>query len=131
MSTNTTSNKKAPERNAGEQPEPKYKGKAGSGAQDLNLKNIAAFFMAAGRKIAPYTGLLVFVLIAIVYVFVILRINAYSTPTVTESEVSQKIQSAVSPKIDDNIADQLRSLEDNSVNVQTLFEESRQSPFNE
>lgn len=83
------------------------------------------------RLVKPYIAVLFFLLIALAYGFVILRINALSKAEVDPSAVSEQVKASPTPRIDANAIKQLETLKDNSVNVQTLFEESRTNPFQE
>ncbi len=79
----------------------------------------------------PYMGIIFFLLLASIYGFVIFRINTLSSATADSSEVSSKVKAAPTPRIDAHAIKQLQSLKDNSVNVQTLFEQKRTNPFEE
>ena len=97
--------------------------------QDLNLAAILPALKERALKISHYAGLLFFVLVAGIYIFVLFRINTLSnaqpTPADLEQSTSQKL------KVDPKVVEQLEKLEDNSVNVQSLFDEARSNPFEE
>lgn len=78
-----------------------------------------------------YLGVFVFLLLAGVYGFIVLQINTLSNPVVDNSAVLSEAKSSPTPRIDDEAAKQLEALKDNSVNVQTLFEQGRTNPFEE
>jgi len=59
----------------------------------------------------------------------VVQINVLSNPEPDEDEVATS--SASVPRIDDEAIRQLQTLKDNSVNVQTLFEQGRTNPFTE
>lgn len=69
------------------------------------------------------------VLVALLYGFLLTRINTLSNLEPTEEAVIEQVKAAKVPRIDDEIVQQLESLEDNSVSVQTLFNEARSNPF--
>lgn len=94
-----------------------------------DIKSIGPMAKAWLRKLKPYAGVGLFLLFAGVYSFLLVRINALSSPSINESEV--QAQAKVTPKINAKDAEQLERLEDNSVNVQTLFEAGRKNPFQE
>jgi hypothetical protein len=73
----------------------------------------------------------VFVLLVVgVYAFILLRITNLSSVEPTDDSVNGQVQ-ASHLVIDKTIVDQLKSLQDNSVNVQSLFDQARTSPFQE
>ena len=99
---------------------------------DINLKSLAQVAKKSFRVVLGYAGILFFVLLAGVYGFVILRINTLSNAQPTDSDVSaQSAKATAIPHIDPAVVEQLESLRDNSTNVQTLFEQARDNPFQE
>jgi hypothetical protein len=97
----------------------------------LTFKSPLPAIVAFGHKLKPYVGVLLFLFFAAIYGFTILRINSYSNPVIDESEVLAETKASPAPRIDKTAAQKLESLKDNSVNVQTLFEEGRTNPFDE
>lgn len=79
-----------------------------------------------GRK---YLGLLVILFFAIIYLFILLRINGFMTLQPSASEVNANLKTSVSPDINPAIVNQLEKLQNNSVSVQALFDQARQNPF--
>lgn len=69
------------------------------------------------------------VLLALLYGFLLTRINTLSNLEPTEEAIVEQVKAAKVPRIDDEIVQQLESLEDNSVSVQALFNEARSNPF--
>lgn len=79
-----------------------------------------------------YRSITFFVILASLYGFIIWRINILSTAPASETDIVAAKQSAApSPKIDEASAAAIINLKDNSVRVQTLFDEARNNPFNE
>jgi len=78
-----------------------------------------------------YAGFLIFLLFAVAYGYLLLKIDKYSNPVVSKDEVLQELTALPSFNIDEDAANKLLLLEDNSVNVQTLFREGRTNPFQE
>ena len=82
------------------------------------------------HRLSRYAPIMFFVLIAVVYGFVLLRITMLANLQPTNSDVSGEI-AQLTPHIDKNAVQQLQGLEDNSVNVKSLFEDARNNPFGE
>ena len=101
--------------------------------KDIKLSINAESFKALGKKLAHglsrYAGILIFVLISGVYGFVLLRINVLSNAQPSQEAIDAQTTAAPVPRIDPEVARQLEELEDNSVNVQTLFNQARNNPF--
>jgi hypothetical protein len=83
------------------------------------------------RKARPYLGVVLFLLFAGVYGYMVYKINALADPAIDPSLVTSDVKRLPVPRIDEQAAQQLLTLKDNSVNVQTLFEQSRTNPFRE
>jgi len=99
--------------------------------KDISPKATMAAVAAGAHKLRPYLGVGLFLLFAAVYGYLVLKINSLSNPTIDVSEVISQAVDAPTPRIDAQAAEQLLKLKDNSVNVQTLFEEGRKNPFQE
>jgi hypothetical protein len=69
------------------------------------------------------------VFVALIYGFVIFRIQTLSAKQPTDDQVSSQVQASGVPHIDQSIVKQLQTLQDNSVNVQSLFDQARNNPF--
>ncbi len=100
--------------------------KAKFNAQDLSEKAAAVL-----RRISRYRFLLFLAFVAIIYGFVILRINSLSNAQPTDNAINSQVQAAQIPHIDQSVVDQLQSLQDNSVSVKSLFNQARANPFQE
>lgn len=82
------------------------------------------------REAAHYRIAIFLATIVLVYGFVIWRVNVLVNVEPTASQVASELN-ATSPKIDQATVDKVKQLQDNSVNVQALFDQARQNPFHE
>ena len=97
--------------------------------KDLDLKYLGSEFKTTFRQLGKYVGLLFFMLVACVYAFILLRINALAnTSAVSDAESTSAVQKL---HVDKDVVEQLKKLQDNSVNVQSLFDDARNNPFQE
>lgn len=97
--------------------------------QDIDFKNIVPQLKAAGRTVGKFKGILFFLCLALLYGFILFRINTYMSEGPSDSDVSAA-QGTTQPHIDAATVQKIKDLKDNSVNVQSLFG-SRQNPFSE
>lgn len=95
----------------------------------FDKQSLATAGSAAVRFIGRYAVVLFFILVSSVYGFVVLRINILSNAQPSQSEIDAQVTATPVPRIDPAVADQLQQMKDNSVNVQTLFDQARQNPF--
>jgi hypothetical protein len=98
---------------------------------DLNLKALGPLARKAGQGALRYAAIMFFVLVAAVYGFVLLQINTLGNAQPSDSDISAQSKSTAIPNIDPKVIQQIQALQDNSTNVQTLFEQARDSPFQE
>lgn len=75
--------------------------------------------------------ILFLVLLVSVYGFIGLRIQTLSSAQPDSAQIASKVSETSKPYIDKNVVDEIRELQDNSVNVQALFNQARQNPFRE
>jgi hypothetical protein len=95
----------------------------------LDLKPLLQKGAKIVAALKPYGAVMIITLFAMVYAFVVLRINSLSNALVDDNAVSAQVKASPSLRIDPQAVQQLQSLKDNSVNVQTLFEDQRTNPF--
>lgn len=100
-------------------------------SKELKLSSLRTQVAGVGLKLQRYAGVLFFLLFALVYGFIIMRINLLSNVQVNDVDVAKQVNAAPVPRIDPYAITQLESLKDNSVNVQTLFQQGRTNPFRE
>ena len=87
--------------------------------------------MRVVRLLGRYATLWFALLLAVVYGFVLYRIQAAEAAQPTQTQISSQLESISTPHIDPSVVQQMLSLQDHSVNVKTLFDEARQNPFQE
>ena len=95
----------------------------------LNPDAIKTWASNLGRKINAYRVFIFFLVVASIYGYILWRINVYSNAPASQSELSAK--SSAQPHIDQQTLQKIQSLQDNSVSVQSLFDNARQNPFQE
>lgn len=97
--------------------------------KDINLQDIPAAFNGFVRGISAYKVFVFFLAAASLYGYIIWRINTFSNAPADSNEESS--QTTAQPHIDPATVAKIQSLQDNSVSVQTLFDNARQNPFQE
>lgn len=97
-------------------------------SQDIDFKNIIPQLKDSVQKVTRYAALLFFCLVAGIYIFMLYRINALAGAQPDPNTAQASTQKLL---VNKDVAAQLLKLEDNSVNVQTVFQEARDNPFEE
>lgn len=77
-------------------------------------------------------SILIFIgFVAVLYGFLLFRVSSLSSQQPTQDAIDSQVKAADIPHIDQGVVQQLKSLKDNSVNVQALFPNDRSNPFQE
>jgi hypothetical protein len=96
---------------------------------EFELKDVVRKLPMLLHKIKPYSLAIFIVFVACLYGFLLLRIHTLNTAEPSQDSVTSQVQAAHIPHIDPQTIQQLQSLQDNSVNVQALFNQARNNPF--
>ncbi len=95
-------------------------------------------FKKLPEKLSPVVAFLkryaVFISIIVVLgiaAFFVIRINQYSRIEPSDQAVEDKLQTVQRPKVDQSVLNKIQQLQDQNVQVQTLFDQARNNPFNE
>jgi predicted negative regulator of RcsB-dependent stress response len=91
------------------------------------LKEKLFQYLSVARKNAP---LIFVVFLLAVYGFLAWRITQLIQTEPSPSDVSAKLQTGV-PKVDPTVIQKIEDLKDSNVNVQTIFDNARNNPFQE
>lgn len=79
--------------------------------------------------VRQYSFVIFIVFVICLYGFLILKVNSLSSAQPRAEDVASQVNAAAIPHIDQSVVKQLQSLQDNSVNVQSLFDQARSNPF--
>lgn len=99
--------------------------------KEIDVKILSQSLKRVLHIVKTYAGVLLFLVFALVYGFIVLRINALSGAPVAQSDIDAQAKTSPTLRLDKHAAEQLQTLKDNSVNVQTLFTQDRTNPFQE
>jgi len=82
-------------------------------------------------KLHKYSVVLFLVFLVGIYGFLVWQIMSLDKAEPDQSAVSAKLKTAGVPRIDPDVLNKIQQLQDNSVEVQTLFDQARSNPFQE
>lgn len=100
-----------------------------SDGQKVSITALLMRLKGPAAVLRQYSLVLFVTFVACIYGFVLLRINSLSSLQPPQSAVDTQVKAARIPHIDQDVVNKLESLEDNSVSVQTLFDQARNNPF--
>jgi len=98
---------------------------------ELGNKPFVAKVEAVLRQIGRYRVLIFLLIVVGIYGFVLFQINTLNNIQPTQDEINGQSNPIRTAHIDKKVVNQLQSLQDNSVNVKTLFDQARSNPFQE
>ena len=99
--------------------------------ENFNLKSLPAQLTSLVTKLRRYKVLIFLLFVVGVYGFTVWRITSLTNVQPSADAVAAQNNPIRAARIDPSVVKQLNSLRDNSVNVQTLFEQARNNPFQE
>ncbi len=97
----------------------------------LLIKSIPDKIMPTLRFLRRYAKFIFLITFLIIYTFLVLRINLLNRQEPSDSAVAEKLKVVQRPKIDQDILNKIQELQDQNVEVQTLFKQARDNPFSE
>ena len=98
---------------------------------NFKLKDIPAKIFRRLQRFSRY-GHIIFVVSALVaYSFLVWRINVLNQAKPSQDDLLEGLTTLRLPKIDEATIEKLEQLEDNSVEIRTLFQHARENPFQE
>ena len=80
---------------------------------------------------AKYIVLLFLLLLIGVYGFVLFQIYTLQNVQPNSNDVAAQAQPYATPQVDPTVVKQMQALQDNNVSVKALFDQARNSPFQE
>jgi hypothetical protein len=89
-------------------------------------------------KLAPtiafikrYLTFSVVLIFLVIYTFLTFRINVFSRREPGDSDVTTALKAVPRPKVDQATLDKIQQLQDQHVEVKSLFDQARSNPFSE
>jgi hypothetical protein len=95
----------------------------------LDRDELQASLIDFAQKLNRYKVLIIIVLVVSIYGFLIWRIDSLNNVQPSSDAVTAQVNPLRTAHIDKQTISQLESLRDNSVNVQSLFDQARNNPF--
>jgi len=100
-------------------------------AMNVNIKDLTASLLGILQKVRKYVFIIIVLLVISAYAFLLWRINTLADQNPSEDAVTAKLRGLTLPKIDQNAITKIQQLQDHSVQVQALFQQARDNPFQE
>jgi len=98
---------------------------------NLDIKDIQAKIVPLINKLRKYFGFIVILIMLGLFGFVVNQIRTYATAEPSEDAIIESLPSTGAVKIDSETASTIQKLESTNIDVETLFNEARDNPFQE
>ncbi len=97
----------------------------------LDVKDSFAKLQPVIQFLKRYAVFMFVLLVLGIFGFFVFRINQYSRIEPSDEAVQEKLKSVQRPKIDQSVLDKIEQLKGQNIQVQSLFDQARNNPFNE
>jgi hypothetical protein len=98
---------------------------------NIDLKTIPDKLLLAAQWLKKYAVFISVLLVLGIYLFLVWQIRHYATVEPTSADVTNKLNELNTPKLDQDAVNKILLLEDQNIDIKTLFNEARQNPFQE
>ncbi len=98
---------------------------------NIDLKDFPSKIKPVVAWVKRHRAVIAVILVLLLYTAMVLKINALSRREPTDDEVTEKLQTIKRPIIDDATIMKIEQLKETNVDVETLFKEARENPFQE
>lgn len=99
--------------------------------KDLTLQKLVSSLKPVLAFMRRYAVLAFIVIVIGLYGFLVFRINTLVVTDPSEDAISEKLQTVKRPKIDQSAVDKIQQLQDQNLEVKSLFDQARNNPFSE
>lgn len=97
----------------------------------IDIKSTKDALRTVVYKLQKYSIVLFLTFLIGIYGFLVWQIISLDKAEPDQSVVNAKLKTAGVPRIDPDVLNKIQQLQDNSVEVQTLFDKARSNPFQE
>lgn len=95
----------------------------------MNKENLIKKLQPVKQFIVRYAVLIFIILVAGILGFMTLQISLYSNAEPTSDQIDEKKNSLKQVKLNDESAQKIQELEDKNINIESLFNNGRDNPF--
>lgn len=96
---------------------------------NLEVKDLSSKIIPALLAAKKYLVFIFFIAVLIIYGYLVFHINTLASQEPQEDAVIERLKTVQRPKIDEDALNKIQQLEDQNIEVQTLFQQARDNPF--
>lgn len=98
---------------------------------NIEIKNITKIGPKIVKIFDRYKVIFLMIVLLLIFGLLVINIGRYSTRDPSQSEIDERIKTVQVPKIDQEAVSKILELEDQNIEVKSLFEDARNNPFSE
>ncbi|CAN5665746.1 hypothetical protein BH23PAT1_BH23PAT1_0830 [soil metagenome] len=99
--------------------------------KDIDIKTLASKLLSIIGVLRKYVVLIFILAFLSIYGFLVLRVNTLSSAEPDEDAITEKLSNVRKPNVDKATLEKIKQLQEQNVEVQTLFKQARDNPFSE
>lgn len=84
-----------------------------------------------GALFKRFRFMTIFIIFSIMYGYIMIQVTTINNQTPSNKQINDKVTASPRPKIDKELVDKITSLEEQNVQIKTIFNEARKNPFAE
>ncbi|MCA9332047.1 hypothetical protein KC968_03855 [Candidatus Saccharibacteria bacterium] len=97
----------------------------------LSPASITNKLTASLQTIQKFKFLIIFIVFSAMYGYILMQVAVINDKQPTQAEISAKTKTTPKTKIDEELIEKMNTLEDQNIQVKTIFNEARKNPFAE
>lgn len=98
---------------------------------NIDLKEVPQKALHILGKLKKYSGFAFVILVLGAYSFIVFQIQQTINSEPTQTEITDKLLDLNKTRLDEEAIEKIQDLRDTNIEVQTLFQEARDNPFQE
>lgn len=98
---------------------------------NLEAREITAKIVPLLKGLTKYLVFIFIMIVVIVYGYLVFHINTLASQEPGDDAVAERLKTVQRPRIDEDTLKKIQQLEDQNIQVQTLFQQARDNPFTE
>lgn len=98
---------------------------------NIDTKDLKPKITAAIQWLKKHRIIVGIVAVVLLYGWLVLQINLLNRREPSDEAITERLQTIKRPRIDQATIDKIQKLQDNNVDVKTLFKQARDNPFQE
>jgi len=97
----------------------------------LKTSSFTTKLAAVAGFLKRYVVIIFLVVLCGIYGYMAYRINSLTQAEPSDAAIAEKLKASPRPRIDQQAIDKMNQLEDENIEVHTLFQQARNNPFSE